>query len=80
MGFKIGSSTEALATIGHELGHLRRQKRFIGEMMAVMGGTVGFVFLFSVAPISFGITSISNLRTNNNCHSNVPAAKSASLA
>ncbi len=50
--------TEALATIGHELGHLRRQKRFIGEMMAVMGGTVGFVFLFSVVAISFGLPVI----------------------
>jgi Zn-dependent protease with chaperone function len=50
--------TEALATIGHELGHLKRQKRFVGEMVAVMLGAIGFVFLFSIVALSFGLPVI----------------------
>jgi Zn-dependent protease with chaperone function len=50
--------TEALATIGHEVGHLKRQKRFVGEMIAVMLGSVGFVLLFSIAALTFGLPVI----------------------
>jgi Zn-dependent protease with chaperone function len=50
--------TETLATIGHELGHIKGQKRFLAEMMAVMFGSVGFVFCFALFAITFGLPVI----------------------
>jgi Zn-dependent protease with chaperone function len=55
---KIFHRTETLATIGHELGHIKGQKRFVGEMMAVFLGSVGFVFLFSITALSLGLPVI----------------------
>jgi Zn-dependent protease with chaperone function len=50
--------TETLATIGHELGHIKGQKRFTFEMMAVMLGTLGFAFCFSFITLILGLPVI----------------------
>jgi Zn-dependent protease with chaperone function len=43
--------TETVATIGHELGHIKGQRRFTGEMLLVMFGSMLFAFGFSFAAI-----------------------------
>lgn len=50
--------TETIATIGHELGHIKGQKRFVGEMLAVMTGSIGFMFCFSLVALSLGLPVI----------------------
>jgi Zn-dependent protease with chaperone function len=43
--------TETLASIGHELGHIKGRKRFMAEMLAVMIAPLGFAFCFSFVAI-----------------------------
>ncbi len=59
--------TETVATIGHELGHIRGQRRFTCEMLSVMFGSIVFAFGFSflvielrlfVIPIFLQITTL----------------------
>jgi len=49
---------ETTATIGHELGHIKGQKRLVGEMCAIMLGSLGFVFCFSFVTLSLGLPVI----------------------
>jgi Zn-dependent protease with chaperone function len=50
--------TETIATIGHELGHIKGQKRFVAEMLAIMFGSLGFVFCFSLIALILGLPVI----------------------
>jgi Zn-dependent protease with chaperone function len=50
--------TETIATIGHELGHIKGQRKFQGEMLAVMCGSISFALCFSFITISLRLTVI----------------------
>lgn len=59
--------TETVATIGHELGHIKGERRFTSEMMLVMVGSITFALAFSfmaielrlfVIPIFLQITTL----------------------
>jgi Zn-dependent protease with chaperone function len=50
--------TETVATVGHELGHLKGQKKFVGEMLVVMFGSMSFAFCFIFVAVSLGLPVI----------------------
>jgi Zn-dependent protease with chaperone function len=47
--------TEIIATLGHELGHIKGQKKFTREMFLVMFGSIGFTICFSFVAALLGL-------------------------
>jgi Zn-dependent protease with chaperone function len=50
--------TETVATLGHELGHIKGQRRFTSELLSVFFGSIAFILGFSIAAISFRLPVI----------------------
>lgn len=55
---KMFHRSEIVAALGHELGHIKGQTRFVGEMLLVMLTSLAFSFVFTVVAIVLSLPVI----------------------